>query len=33
MLIVLVVGFRRLRLSYVVYMALSILVPMCDRRA
>jgi len=29
MLTVLVVGLRRLRLSYVVYMALSILIPMC----
>ena len=29
MLIVLFVGFRRLRLSYVVYMALSIIIPMC----
>ncbi|BDE06324.1 hypothetical protein WPS_16000 [Vulcanimicrobium alpinum] len=29
MLVVLVAGFRRLRLSYTVYMALSILVPMC----
>jgi hypothetical protein len=28
MLVVLVAGFRRLRLSYIVYMALSILVPM-----
>jgi len=29
MLVVLVVGFRRLRLSYVLYMALSIVIPMC----
>jgi hypothetical protein len=29
MLVVLVIGLRRLRLSYVVYMALSILIPMC----
>lgn len=29
MVIVLAVGFRRLRLSYVVYMALSVLIPMC----
>jgi hypothetical protein len=29
MLIVLVLGARRLRLSYVVYMALSVLIPMC----
>jgi hypothetical protein len=29
MIVVLVVGLRRLRLSYVVYMALSILIPMC----
>jgi hypothetical protein len=29
MLVVLVVGFRRLRPSYIVYMAVSILVPMC----
>jgi hypothetical protein len=29
MLIVLAVGWRRLRLSYVVYMAVSILIPMC----
>jgi hypothetical protein len=29
MIVVLAVGFRRLRLSYVVYMALSIVIPMC----
>jgi hypothetical protein len=29
MVVVLAVGFRRLRLSYVVYMALSIVIPMC----
>jgi hypothetical protein len=29
MLVVLFVGFRRLRLSYVVYLALSVLIPMC----
>jgi hypothetical protein len=29
MLIVLVLGLRRLRLSYVVYMALSVIIPMC----
>jgi Mannosyltransferase (PIG-V) len=29
MVIVLLVGFRRLRLSYVLYMALSVLIPMC----
>jgi hypothetical protein len=29
MVIVLIVGFRRLRLSYVVYMAFSIVIPMC----
>lgn len=29
MLVVLAVGFRRLRLSYIVYMALSIAIPMC----
>jgi len=29
MVVVLAVGFRRLRLSYVVYMALSVVIPMC----